>query len=113
MKPKYFAIGTGLCLLLAASLLVVIPREVNALPANETEVWWIDGNGNEVGHYVRDCSGAHFMEGVQSNRKITHSESCQTSFGSTGCYLNGSQVSCSNPEFYETCVALYGSMACE
>lgn len=108
MKPRYLAIGTGLCLLLTITLLVVLPSQIHALPANDVEVWWIDENGYEVGHLVRTCSGAHFMEGVQSDRYLTHSESCSTGTGSTTCYVNQVQVSCSSEGFIALCVMLGG-----
>lgn len=114
MKLKNLAYATACLGLLVAALSFVVPtKEADALPSNETEHVWLDANGYPVGNLVRDCSGNHYFEGVRTDRRLTHTESCQTSFGSTGCYLNGSPTSCSNPEFYDACVELYGALACE
>ncbi len=113
MRKRDIVIGVSLCFVIAAGMLAVAPQKTNALPGSEIEHFYLDANGNEVGHMFRDCHGNRFVEGVRSDRRVTHSESCNagTTFG--GCYVNAQQVSCSTVPFNGWCAGTNFFLYCQ
>ncbi|MEM7049865.1 MAG: DUF6289 family protein [Acidobacteriota bacterium] len=98
MKTRNILLAVGL-FALVAGIAVFGPGETDALPSVETDIIWLDANGNEVGTYFRGCDGQRITTGTQSAYKIRNVTPCTSGTGSSGCYINASPADCNSLPF--------------